>query len=117
MNSTRLNMSVETAFERLEALLGDIRTRMERLEERLKPEPTCFTYPDAAVRLGVGLTKMKLMVKGGEIRTVRVGKVPMIPASEIQRVAALDLPPLPPNPKRKGLAQTQNPDALRRRRR
>lgn len=88
-------MSVERSLERLEALLGEIRTRIERVEERLKPEPTCLTYPAAAQRLGVGLTKLKQMVKRGEIRATRIGRVPMISAAELQYVAT----PPPERPK------------------
>ncbi len=93
-------MSAEQSLERLEALLGEIRERMERLEERFKPEPTCLTYPDAAVRLGVGLTKLKQMVKAGEIRKVMIGRVPMIPLAEIHRVST-------PPPERPKLAAAQ----------
>jgi hypothetical protein len=85
--------------------LGRMHERLVQLEAWSRPEPTCLRYPDAAVRLGVGLTKMKLMVRRGEVRTVRVGKAPMIPASEIHRLATLELPPLSAT-KRLRLAQT-----------
>jgi hypothetical protein len=78
---------LEVMFQRFEAKLEVIRAGLERLEERMKPEPTCLTYPLAAKRLGVGLTKLKEMVKRGEIRKSLVGKVPMISLSEIQRVS------------------------------
>lgn len=81
-------MSVETSLERLEALLLDMRKRIEGLEEKLKPEPLCFAYPDAAKRLGVGVTKLREMVKKGQIRaTKEVGGVPMISLTELVRVA------------------------------
>lgn len=72
---------------RLEAHLVYLRERMERLEEGLRPEPTCLSYPDAAKRLGVGLTKFKEMVRRREISTTLVGRVPMVSLAEIQRVA------------------------------
>lgn len=83
------------AFKRFEAKLEEIRERTERLEERLKPEPTCLTYPAAAARLGVSLTKLKQMVKRGDIRRSMVGLVPMISLAEIHRVST----PPPERPK------------------
>jgi excisionase family DNA binding protein len=80
-------MSVEKTLEGIEALLLDMRKRIEGLEDRLKPEPLCLTYPEAAKRLGVGLTKLKELVRGGEIRKSMVGRVPMISMTEIQRVS------------------------------
>lgn len=71
----------------LEEFLADLRTRLGRLEEKLKPEPLCLTYPAAAARLGVGLTKLKQMVKSGAVRKSMVGEVPMISLSELQRVS------------------------------
>lgn len=76
----------DTSFAKLEAYLEDFRKRLERIESRLQPEPTCFTYLEAATRLGVGKTKLKEMVARGEVRTTRVGKVPMVTAAEIRRV-------------------------------
>lgn len=82
-------MSVESKLEGLEALLLKIMKQVESLEERLRPEQTCFTYPEAAARLGVGLTKLKEMVKRGDLRKSYPlqGGVPMIALSEIQRVS------------------------------
>lgn len=89
-------MAIEETLAKIEAVLLDIRTRVERMESR-QPEPTCLTYPAAAVRLGVGLTKLKRMVKAGEIGTVRIGKVPMVTLAEIQRITT-------PPPERPALA-------------
>lgn len=74
-------------LEKLERLLEDIRTRISKMEERLQPEPTCLSYPEAAQRLGVGLTKLKQMVKRGDVRPTLVGKVRMISLAEIHRVS------------------------------
>jgi hypothetical protein len=74
------------SLARLESLLEDIRVRISRLEERLQPQPTCFTYPMAAQRLGVGLTKMKEMIRRGDVKTTLVGKVPMVSLAELERV-------------------------------
>lgn len=80
-------MKVVTTLEGIEALLLDMRTRLERLEEKLQPEPTCLPYPAAAQRLGVGLTKLKQMVKSGDLRASLIGKVKMISLAEIHRVS------------------------------
>lgn len=71
----------------LEALLLEVRDRLARIEERMAPEPTCLRYADAAQRLGVSLTTLKRMVVAGEVRTVRVGRVSMVPLAEIHRVS------------------------------
>lgn len=81
-------MSVEKSLEGIEALLKDMRDRIEKLEERLQPEPTVMTFPKAAARLGVGLTKLKELVKKGQLRPALVGEVKMIPLSEIHRLSA-----------------------------
>lgn len=88
-------MAIEETLAKFEAQLEEIRRIVERLEGKLKPEPTCLTYPEAAERLGVGLTKLKEMVKRGDLRTSKVGKVPMISLAEIQRVST----PPPERPK------------------
>lgn len=93
-------MSVEAKLEGIEAKLELMRKLLESLEERVGPEPTCLTYPQAAQRLGVSLSKLKRMVRAKEIRTAHVGKVPMIPLSEIHRVST-------PEPERPKLAAAQ----------
>lgn len=74
----------------LEAVMLEIRERLARIEERLQPQPTCMDFPEAAKRLGVGLTKLKEMVARGELRTSTVGRRAMISISELERVAAPD---------------------------
>lgn len=81
-------MSVEKTLEGIEVLLLDIRKRLEGLEGKFRPEPTVLSFPKAALRLGVGLTKLKDMVKKGQIRASKVGEVKMISLSEIHRVSA-----------------------------
>ena len=77
----------EQSFQALESFLEELRGRLERIEARLQPEPTCLPFPAAAKRLGVGLTKFKEMVKRGEIRGSLVGRVPMVSLAEILRVS------------------------------
>jgi hypothetical protein len=77
-------------MERMEALLLEVRTRLERIEASLAPTPTCLRYPAAAKHLGVGLTKLKAMVKAGVLRTADVGGTPMVPLSELRRIGTPD---------------------------
>lgn len=72
----------------IEAMLVDIRERLKRLEERLRPEPTCYRFPEAAARLGVSESTLKRMIRAGEVRTSKVGRVPMVSLAEIHRVSA-----------------------------
>jgi hypothetical protein len=46
-----------------------------------------FTVPDAAKRLGVGLTKLRALIKDGTVQTRLLGKAKMVTASEIRRLA------------------------------
>lgn len=80
-------MSVEKKLEGIEAQLELMRQMIERLEEKIRPEPTVLTFPKAAERLGVGLTKLKELVKKGQLRPALVGEVKMIPMSEIHRLS------------------------------
>ena len=80
-------MSVEGVLEKLEAVLQDVRSRLDRMEAHLRPTPTCLCYREAAERLGIGLTKLKSMVKRGEISATYVGRVRMVSWAEVLRVS------------------------------
>ena len=75
----------------LVSVLLEIRERLKRIEERIEqeflPESLCLTYPAAAARLGVGLTKLKGMVKSREIHTTKVGGMKMISVAELRRIS------------------------------
>jgi excisionase family DNA binding protein len=75
----------------LEALAREVRERLSRLEERLKPEPRCYKLPDAAEQLGVSITTLREMLERGEIRSSTVGRRQMISRSELDRVSAPDV--------------------------
>ncbi len=74
----------------LEEVLREVRDRLARMEERLQSQPMCLRMPDAARRLGVGLTTLKAMVDRGELRTTTVGRRRMVSLSELERLAAPD---------------------------
>ncbi len=74
----------------LEAVLKEVRELLAKMDERLQPQPLCFSLKDAAQRLGVGLTVLKEMVARREIRTSTVGRRAMISLSELERVASPD---------------------------
>lgn len=83
-------MSVEKSLEGIEALLKDMRDRIERLEGRFRPEATVLSLVAASKQLGVSLSTMKRMVANNEIRTATIGKREMIPISELTRLATPD---------------------------
>ncbi len=72
-------------------MLLEVLERIKRIEERIEreflPEPLCLTYPAAAARLGVGLTKLKQMVKSRQLHTTRVGEVKMVSVAELRRIS------------------------------
>ncbi len=74
----------------LEKVLEEMRARLARIEERLRPQPCCFDFPEAAQRIGIGVTKLREMVARREIRVSTVGRRQMISLSEIERVTAPD---------------------------
>jgi hypothetical protein len=77
---------VEEKLERIEVLLLEMRGKVARLEALLAPKPTAMRYAAAAKEIGIGLTALKAMVRRREIRTTKVGRVPMISLAEIERV-------------------------------
>lgn len=80
--------------EEMRELVKDIGGRIDRLEERFKPLPTCLSLVEAAKHLGVSLSTMKRMVASREIQTATIGKRSMVPMSELTRVSTPD--PLKP---------------------
>jgi hypothetical protein len=72
----------------LEGFFREVRERLLRIEEKLQPQKTCVKYPVAAEMLGIGLTKLKSMVRNGQLHPSLVGDRPMISLAEIQRISA-----------------------------
>jgi excisionase family DNA binding protein len=52
--------------------------------------PAAFSVPGAAAQLSVSRSFVYLLIKRGEIRTVKLGSRTLIPASEIARLLAAD---------------------------
>lgn len=91
MDEARLEAMLQLQREikdSLEASAALVRSAMERLEQSTKPEPTCFRLVDAAQRLGVSVTTLRRMIVAKEIRTTKIGRVPMIALVEIHRISA-----------------------------
>ncbi|QQR47795.1 hypothetical protein JKA73_17830 [Myxococcus xanthus] len=53
-----------------------------------KPLPTVLTKKRAAEELSVSLSKLKAMIRSGEILVCEVGSTTGVPSSEIRRIAA-----------------------------
>ena len=56
------------------------------------PDALLLAKPDAAKRLGIGLTTLQKLLVAGEIRQVHIGRRALIPDAELQRYAASLLP-------------------------
>lgn len=70
--------------DRLDEILEELK-RLSRLME--SPGPRLFKYGQAAKALGVSVTTVKQLIRDGELATVKIGKRPMIPMSEIERLS------------------------------
>lgn len=79
------------AFERIEALLEDMRRRMDRLEEKLRPEPTAVEFQEAARMLSCSSRHIARMVAKGELKVKMVGSLRRISVEAIR--ALRDAPP------------------------
>lgn len=71
-----------------------------------------MNYRKAAKQIGIGVTKLKEMIRRGQIRTTDVGGTPMISMSEIHRITEPD--PMPPSraPRSMRAKGSQDPRAL-----
>ncbi len=65
-----------------QCLLEEIRTLRD-----LQGLPTILTKKRAARELGVSLSKLKGLMRRGELAVCEVGRTTMIPASEVTRIA------------------------------
>lgn len=78
--------------EELAAFLREVRSLLEQAKEppQSRPRPMCFKYPDAAKEIGIGLTKLKELVRDKKIKISTIGDTAMISRTEIDRICAPD---------------------------
>lgn len=84
--------SVEEQLQELLVLVRDLAVRHEG-----QGLPVLLGYPSAAAQLSISVSKLKGLVRSGELRTSTVGRRKMIPLSEVLRVAAPEEPFHKPN--------------------
>ncbi len=103
----------------VEEQLAAIRKRLEEIHEEqgFAGLPTVVTMQRAARELSVSTTTLKLMIRRRELMTVPIGKRQMVPASEIRRLASIDVKPAEKAADRRTVPSgLQDPEALKRRR-
>ncbi len=54
--------------------------------------PECFSIEETAARLNVSAKLIRAMIKRGELRAIRLGRILRIPESEIQRLTGTAAP-------------------------
>ena len=87
-------MSVGEVQSRLEALLEDIRVRLERLEAKLKVEPTAVEFQEAARMLSCSPRHIARMVAQRQLRVVMVGSLRRISVESIRDMATRAVEPV-----------------------
>lgn len=83
--------------QQIEQELAALRAEVAKLAERMPSIvlPKLFKVPLAAKHLGVSLTKMKDLIRIGDVRTVELGGRRMVPLSELERLCTLPDRPMP----------------------
>lgn len=89
--------TTDAKIDRLLALVGDLQ---RKVEERPAPLPTVLTKRRAATELSVSPSKLKAMIRKGQIMTCEVGDSTGIPSSEVLRIASAQGRPKPERPAR-----------------
>lgn len=73
--------------DEIERLLAELRALIAQSRATPEQVPLVLDFPAAAKRLGVGLTKLKEIVRSGELLTTEIGSRQMVPVSELERIA------------------------------
>lgn len=55
----------------------------------IPPERLLYTTEEAAASLGVGVTKMKDLLRHGELRSVKIGRLRRVTASSLREYVVL----------------------------
>lgn len=82
-----------TSLAKLEGLLEQLLSRLEASLMTPGPAPKSYPIDGAAKALSVSQATIRRMVGRGELRTVRLGKRLVVPASEIDRLLAPKVKP------------------------
>lgn len=77
-------MADKALQEVVEQLLAEVRSMKGQLDKKL---PTVLSKKHAAQELDISLSKLKGLIRKGEIRVCEVGGTTGVPASEIRRIA------------------------------
>lgn len=63
----------------LEGKLAAVRLASSRLPRHLRPTPTHVALPEAALALGMSVTRLKLTLRGRRLRAERLGSERVLP--------------------------------------
>lgn len=69
----------QSEMERIEAMFSALRAEIHALGN----QPQTVTLKAAAGRLSIGLTKLRALVREGQLLTTRIGRTPMISVAEL----------------------------------
>lgn len=75
-------------LDEIRLMLEEVRALLKQSSIGAEPQPLLLKYPEAAKYLGVGLTKLKSMVRSGVLMPSDVDGCRMISRSELERIAA-----------------------------
>lgn len=59
------------------------------MKVNIPPERLLYTTEEAAASLGIGVTKMKDLLRYGELRSVKIGRLRRITASSLREYVVL----------------------------
>lgn len=107
--------------DRLLVLVHQLVAEVRALRDSLGGElPTVLSKRRAARELDISLSKLKGLIRRGELMTCEVGRTTMVPASEVRRIAesarrqpAAQVPPAPARKRRKATTPAQEARTIR----
>lgn len=97
MNEVNFGLVLEGIRRELAALRGE-------MQKRQPPARALYKLSEAAKELGVGMTKLRQLVKERVVLVVELGGRDMVPASEIARLSQVERPKVALSPKAQRLA-------------